>query len=235
MKAKPVDTIIWIVALCCVLGGALHAGTEPRPTAAVLNAESFQHYVEDFNRQDNELYAGSFPNTAAWDFLKNNIPWLDCPDEDLQATYYFRWWTYRKHLKQTPGGFIVDEFLPPVPWAGKYNSISCAAGHHLYEGRWLRHAKFLDDYSRLLVARRRRTAPLQFLGRGCDLGALLCDRRLLARLGVSLEWQTSIVPLCTGRIGDYKSSSFASDDKAYTQFRLMHSLDGNNWSSAEPY
>jgi hypothetical protein len=113
----------------------------------VLKAESFKHYVEDFNQNDNELYKGYFPNAAAWDFLKANIPLLDCPDEEIQRTYYFRWWTYRKHIKQTPVGWIVDEFLPPVGWAGKFNSINCAAGHHLYEGRWLRDPQYLDDYS----------------------------------------------------------------------------------------
>ena len=125
--------------------------TSPRPLSPpmpmVLKTESFKHYVEDFNRNDNELYRGYFPNAAAWDFLKANVPLLDCPDEKIQRTYYFRWWTYRKHIKQTPVGWIVDEFLPPVGWAGKFNSINCAAGHHLYEGRWLRDPQYLDDYS----------------------------------------------------------------------------------------
>jgi len=116
--------------------------------ACVLKTESFRHYIEDFNKGDNELYKSFYPNAAAWDFLKNNIPLLDCPDEEIQKTYYFRWWTYRKHIKQTPAGFIVDEFLPNVGWAGKFNSINCAAGHHLYEGRWLADPKYLDDYTR---------------------------------------------------------------------------------------
>ena len=43
---------------------------------------------------------------------------------------------------------MVTEFLPPVPWAGKWNTISCSAGHHFYEGRWLRDRRYLDDYAR---------------------------------------------------------------------------------------
>ena len=121
--------------------------TDSKPAAPVLKAESFRHYVETFNAHDDELYKNIYPNSAAWDFLKDNIPLLNCPDEDVQRTYYFRWWTYRKHIKKTPAGFIVDEFLPNVGWAGKFNSISCAAGHHIYEGRWLRDPKFLDDYA----------------------------------------------------------------------------------------
>ncbi len=138
-----VPVFICQLLLISAAGGA----AEPLRQPLVLEAETFRHYVEDFNKNDNELYKGHFPNAAAWDFLKNNIPLLDCPDEDLQATYYFRWWTYRKHIKQTPAGFVVDEFLPKVGWSGKYNTISCPAGHHLYEGRWLHDPKYLDDYS----------------------------------------------------------------------------------------
>ena len=113
----------------------------------VLKTESYRPLVEAFNTNDHELCRGYYPNAAAWDFLEANIPLFECPDEDIQRTYYFRWWTYRKHIKQTPDGFIVDEFLPPVNWAGKHNSISCAAGHHLYEGRWLRDPHYMDDYA----------------------------------------------------------------------------------------
>jgi predicted GH43/DUF377 family glycosyl hydrolase len=117
----------------------------PRPL--VLRSNDFRRYFEEFNRNDRELYSEYIPNAAAWDFLKNNIPLLDCPDKELEQIYYFRWWTYRKHIKQTPDGFIVTEFLPAVGWAGKYNSISCAAGHHFYEGRWLNDSRYLDDYA----------------------------------------------------------------------------------------
>jgi len=120
----------------------------PSPSPALLRSDSFQHYIDGFNRQDHELYRHAFPNAQAWAFLGQNIPLLDCPDADLQEIYYFRWWTYRKHLKQTPDGYVLTEFLPAVSWAGKYNTISCAAGHHLHEGRWLHDPRYLDDYSR---------------------------------------------------------------------------------------
>jgi predicted GH43/DUF377 family glycosyl hydrolase len=114
---------------------------------AVLKADAFRHYIDTFNQNDRELYAQHIPNAAAWEFLQNNVPLLDCPDKDIEETYYFRWWTFRKHIKQTPDGFVITEFLPPVPWAGKYNTISCAAGHHLREGRWLNDPQYLDDYT----------------------------------------------------------------------------------------
>jgi predicted GH43/DUF377 family glycosyl hydrolase len=118
---------------------------EPK-AAFVLEPSTFQHYIETFNQGDAELYRQFVPNSGAWDFLKTNIPFLDCPDKEIEQIYFFRWWTFREHLKQTSDGFIVTEFLPPVPWAGKDNSIDCAAGHHLYEGRWLHDPQYLDDY-----------------------------------------------------------------------------------------
>jgi hypothetical protein len=105
-----------------------------------------QTYVERFNADDEELYS-NIPNEEAYNFLKNNIPLFECPDIDFERTYYFRWWTYRKHIKQTPDGYVITEFLPDVDWSGKHNTISCPAAHHYYEGRWLHNFKFLDDYS----------------------------------------------------------------------------------------
>lgn len=114
----------------------------------VLKPESFRPYIVTFNNSDNEIYKGYFPNSDAWEFLSENIPLFNCPDTELEKTYYFRWWTYRKHIKQTPEGFVITEFLPDVPWAGKYNTISCPAGHHFYEGRWLHDEQYLKDYAK---------------------------------------------------------------------------------------
>ncbi|MGV3558015.1 MGH1-like glycoside hydrolase domain-containing protein [Larkinella arboricola] len=114
----------------------------------VLQTETFKPYVTAFNENDEELYKQLIPNSKAWAFLSQQIPLFECPDKQLEQTYYFRWWTFRKHLKQTPAGYIVTEFLPDVGWAGKYNSINCPAGHHFYEGRWLRDDRYLKEYAR---------------------------------------------------------------------------------------
>ncbi len=113
----------------------------------LLTPEHFRHYVDEFNALDEELYINSIPNSASWAFLKQNIPLFDCPDKELELTYYFRWWTFRKHIKDTPDGYVITEFLPQVSWSGKHNTISCAAGHHFYEGRWLHDTQYLDDYA----------------------------------------------------------------------------------------
>jgi len=113
----------------------------------ILEPSIVDAYVDKFNGADDELYIQSFSNARAADFMKDNIPLFDCPDKELEEIYYFRWWTYRKHVKQTPEGYIITEFHPDVPWAGKYNGISCPAMLHYNEGRWLRNRVFLDEYA----------------------------------------------------------------------------------------
>lgn len=112
----------------------------------VVSTSVLRAYVEQFNADDEELYA-NIPNENALAFLEENIPLIECPDHNFERTYYFRWWTYRKHVKQTEDGYVITEFLPKVPWSGKHNTISCPAGHHYYEGRWLHNTQYLDDYS----------------------------------------------------------------------------------------
>lgn len=114
----------------------------------VLIKADYKHYIDSFNRNDYELYKlGDFTNDKAWDFLEKNIPFFDCPDKQLQETYYFRWWVYRKHIRSTPEGHIITEFLPNVYWAGKYNAISDAAPLHFMEGRWLKETSYFKEYA----------------------------------------------------------------------------------------
>ena len=75
------------------------------------------------------------------------IPLIEAEDQTLEEIYYFRWHTYCQQIKETPHGFVITEFLPPVPWAGIYNTINCPAGHHFAEGRWLHDRKYLSDYA----------------------------------------------------------------------------------------
>jgi hypothetical protein len=124
----------------------LSFGTTMAADGHVLKADSFKYYVDAFNENDTEYFPPSIPNEKAWEFLKANIPLLECPDKQIEEIYYFRWWTYRKHIKDTEDGFVIDEFRPKVGWGGKHNTISCAAGHHIYEGRWLHDPKYMDDY-----------------------------------------------------------------------------------------
>ena len=133
------------VTLLVVAGfTSLNAGAADK--SLVLKTDLLKKYVDQFNADDEELYA-HIPNKDAFAFLEKNIPLFECPDNDFERTYYFRWWTYRKHVRKTSDGYVITEFLPKVGWARKHNTISCPAGHHYYEGRWLHNPQFLDDYS----------------------------------------------------------------------------------------
>ena len=68
-------------------------------------------------------------------------------DAELNVTYNYRCDLYRKHVKETPAGHVITEFLPDVRWAGIYNTISCAASHHFRDGRWLSDTTPLAEYA----------------------------------------------------------------------------------------
>ena len=69
--------------------------------------------------------------------IMNTFPKFTSSDSELDQTYQYRCELYQKHIKETPAGYVITEFLPDVPWAGIYNTINCAASHHFREGRWL--------------------------------------------------------------------------------------------------
>ena len=76
------------------------------------------------------------------------IPLLDLSSDAIREIYYYRQHSFCKHIRCSNAGYIVTEFYPDVPWAGKYNTIPCPAGHHLYEGRWLHDRSYLENYAR---------------------------------------------------------------------------------------
>lgn len=114
----------------------------------LISKDILLSYTDAFNRCDEENVTQHIANKDAPQWMLNNTPLLECPDKAIEETYYFRWWTFRKHIKKTPDGFVITEFHPDVPWAGKYNTIVAAAGHHMYEGRWLADESYIRDYIR---------------------------------------------------------------------------------------
>ena len=121
------------------------------PFTSLIRDETVRGYFDGFSADDEELYPHDIRNADAAKWALTAIPRFECPDKEIEKTYYFRWWTYRKHLRRTGSGWVVTEFLPDVGWAGKYNTISCPLNHHILEGRWLRTPAYLDDYLRFMV------------------------------------------------------------------------------------
>ena len=110
-------------------------------------ADKLQSYVKKFNGLDHTRFGQAVSNEEAADWMAGNVPLFDCPDKEMEEMFYFRWWTFRKHISKTTDGFVITEFLPKVNWSGKHNTISCAAGHHFREGRWIRDPRYLDEYA----------------------------------------------------------------------------------------
>lgn len=134
--------------------------------SALLKSSDYKHYVDEFNGMEREVvgevdaqgnrvlsdkdkakYAGAtpaIPNAQAWEWMERNVPLFDCPQKNFEQMYYYRWWTLRKHIENTPSGYAMTEFMVPRNYADKYNLISSALGHHIHESRWIRDAKYLD-------------------------------------------------------------------------------------------
>lgn len=100
--------------------------------------EVIDRYVNVFNAHDEELYPQDITNEMTAEWMRREVPFFECADALIERVWWFRWWTFRKHITSTLEGRIISEFLPDVYWAGPYNSINCAAGHHIAEARWLR-------------------------------------------------------------------------------------------------
>lgn len=114
-------------------------------TAALLHFKDFRHYVDYFNGMEDENIVQAIPNAEAADWMEKNIPLFECPQKNFEEMFYYRWWSLRKHIKETPAGYGMTEFLVNRSYADKYNLIACAIGHHIYESRWLRDPKYLDQ------------------------------------------------------------------------------------------
>jgi hypothetical protein len=130
---------LWLTG--CASTGKLSTGK-----GVVLQAGQFKHYVDYFNGMEDENIKQAIPNDSAWPWMQQNIPLFECPQQNVEEIFYFRWWTLRKHLKQTPAGFAFTEFLIDRSYADKYNLIASALGHHINESRWLHDQRYLDQY-----------------------------------------------------------------------------------------
>ncbi len=128
---------LFVATLLATLPSVAAGGNVP-----ILNPLSFAHYVEYFNGMEDENVTNYISNVDSWSWLQQEIPFFECPDREVEEMYYFRWWSFRKHLEKTSGGFVFSEFLT------RSAPISSALGHQIAEGRWLQDQNYLDDYVR---------------------------------------------------------------------------------------
>ena len=157
----------------------------------ILPVSQLKPYVDQFNADDRESFQGSFPNSQAWEFLSANIPLFECPDKEIEKTYYFRWWTFRKHLVETPDGWVITEFLPKVSWSGKYNTINCAAAHQIREGRWLKDQEPVHDYCNWWLCKEGRSGARGYSSSMADSVMSWCD--VTGDYQPAMEWLPDLV------------------------------------------
>ena len=115
----------------------------------LLHWDNFKHYPEYFNNMEDENIVQAIPNSKSVEWMTNNVPLFECPDKQIEEMYYYRWWAFRKSIRETPQGYVINEFLVNRSYADKYNMIACALGHHIMEGRWLLNTKYIDDNVRI--------------------------------------------------------------------------------------
>lgn len=159
-RIKSVAVCLFVAAAYTALAQSAAEGGPETPVAVRLkpgsNAPAKDFLILDplimkqdiayFNSLDPEDVKNYVSNADTYQWLSAQIPLFECPDSAIQKIYYYRWWTLRKQLKQTPKGYVFNEFITPMKHAGKYNAISSALGHQIYESRWLHHKEFAEKY-----------------------------------------------------------------------------------------
>ncbi|HSU50168.1 MAG TPA: hypothetical protein VLJ41_06250, partial [Segetibacter sp.] len=146
MNNKGLKGVIRLIVIIAFLSASHGVGYAQNEGKSILSTEKLRSYVSYFNSIDTETVKNYITNDKAFDWLSKTVPLFECPDTTIEKIYYYRWWTFRKHLKKTPEGYVFTEFITPMNHAGKYNTISSALGHHIYEGRWLRDTSYINQY-----------------------------------------------------------------------------------------
>ncbi len=128
----------------CVTGSDPEAPAEVRGPASE-EARTVRQGVQGTQFLNPDAFLGGYADPA---WYKSNIPFFEAPDREIQDVYYYRWYALRQHIRYaTPGvGYIINEFVNAVEYSQKFDTINAAAGHHIYEARWLRDPRYLDDY-----------------------------------------------------------------------------------------
>ena len=121
--------LIFLVSVLCSL--------ESESSAQILDKQKLLEQQAWWDNRDFEWY-------------KNQIPFFECPDAEIQTTYYYRWDLLTKHLTygSPNSGYSFTEFIDRPFWSGAYGAIACPAGHQLYEARWLKSPRIANDYTK---------------------------------------------------------------------------------------
>lgn len=113
-----------------------------------------QDPVRPYPLADQHLQPTSFLNHSSYiqdlddhQWYLDNIPFVDFPDKSMQDVFYYRASVIKRHVKWTHEGhgFVMTEFIHPVAWASKFQTITDSAAYHILETRWLRNPNYAQD------------------------------------------------------------------------------------------
>lgn len=127
---RPNRTLLTVVLAAVIVTGC-------RPDAPVLDHQAILARQEWWENRD-------------FDWYRREIPFFESPDSAIDATYYYRWELLTRHLTygSPETGYTFTEFIDRPFWSGAYGAISCPLGHQMYEARWLRDRRYVEDFAR---------------------------------------------------------------------------------------
>src|SRR6185437_6999489 len=79
----------------------------------LLHPADYHHYIQTCEAAEQlatgHIYNGEpstpgQPAEAAWPWMQREIPWFDSSDKSFEEMYYFRWYSFKKHILHTPRG-----------------------------------------------------------------------------------------------------------------------------------
>ena len=122
-----------------------------RTSLLIFTLFCFTDFLHGQNILDKQemLDSFSFWSNKDWKWYKENIPFLETPDKEIDKTYYYRWELTTIHLiyGSPKDGYASTEFIDRPWWSGSFETISCPIGHQIYDFRWFRNPKYVKDYS----------------------------------------------------------------------------------------
>ena len=120
-------------ALALLPAAAFAQTRAPDQTFAVLHPDDYLHYVNQFAADEREA-TGQQP-ADQWPWIAANAPLFNSSNKQFEEMYYFRWYSFEKHVEETADhGYLITEWLhrPDLPNNGV---LPDAAPFHLGQSR----------------------------------------------------------------------------------------------------
>lgn len=142
-KWLPISSAISLLVACPFMSHANIQADASIPSVAPTRDSEILDRVEILERM-------TFLDNRDWAWYKKNVPFLETPDSEIDATYYYRFDMMTKHFVygSPEHGYAVTEFIDRPAWSGTYGAIVAPVGLQFSDMRWLRDQRVTRDYAR---------------------------------------------------------------------------------------